>query len=384
MKIDSLRTAAFRIPTALGTESDGTIEWDSTTLIVVEVSAGGENGFGYTYADASAASLIRSVLSRAVLGSDPLCIERTWLEMRALVRNIGRPGLVSMAISAVDAALWDLKAVLLRAPLFQLMGGARSSAPVYGSGGFTSMSLVELQNHMAMWSELGVPAVKMKIGRDPARDLARVRAAREVLGDGIELMVDANGAYAVKEALSVSRKLEDLGVTWFEEPVPSEDLSGLRFLRDQCLLEIAAGEYGWEPAYFSSMLPCVDVLQIDASRVQGPTGFMKACAAAGHLPISSHCAPTLHAHTNCAVGGVRHLEYFFDHMRIESLLFDGALPLEQGSLRPRADTLGFGVQFKWPDAERYLVPATFAELRAGGNERDFDLDHDAENKHAII
>jgi L-alanine-DL-glutamate epimerase-like enolase superfamily enzyme len=382
MKIDSLVTAAFRIPTETR-ESDGTIEWDSTTLVVVEVSAGGEIGFGYTYADSSAAGLIRSVLSRAVLGSDPLCIERTWLEMRALVRNIGLAGISSMAISAVDAALWDLKAILLRAPLFQLLGGARPEIPVYGSGGFTSYSLRELQHHMAAWVEMGVTRVKMKVGRDPAHDVQRVRAARDAIGDDVELLVDANGGYARKEALMMASRFQDLGVTWFEEPVPSEDVEGLRLLRDRTGLEIAAGEYGFEPKSFVSLLDAVDVVQVDASRAQGPTGFLKACAIAGHLPVSSHCAPTLHAHMDCAVGNVRHLEYFFDHMRIENLLFDGVLRPEGGALRPRADTLGFGVRFKWKEAERFLIQASFARLHAGGNEADLNLAGDLPNKHAF-
>lgn len=385
MKIDSLRTAAFRIPTATR-ESDGTIEWDSTTLVVVELTAGGETGFGYTYADASAASLIRSTLSRFVLGADPFRIERIWLEMCESLRNIGLRGIGAMAISAIDNALWDLQARLTTTPLFMLLGGARSAAPLYGSGGFTSYSLRELQQHMAMWVEMGLTRVKMKIGRSPEHDLVRVRAAREAIGPSVELMVDANGGYARKEALNLARRFEDLGVTWFEEPVPSDDVEGLRFLRDHVSLEIAAGEYGQIGGEFARLAGAVDVLQIDATRACGITGFLKACAIAdgAMIPQSSHCAPSVHAHANCARGGVRHLEYFFDHMRIEALLFDGVLKPENGSLRPRADSLGFGVEFKWTDAEKFVVPGTFAWLRGGDHDgADQALDDDLTNKHSF-
>ena len=146
------------------------------------------------------------------------------------VRNLGRDGIASMAISAIDVALWDLKARLLGQPLLRLLGSVRRCIPVYGSGGFTSYSTPQLQKQLAGWVEDGIGAVKMKIGAQPACDVDRVRSARQAIGSA-DLYVDANGAYSTKQALDFAQRFQDLGVRWFEEPVSSDDLSGLRLIR---------------------------------------------------------------------------------------------------------------------------------------------------------
>jgi L-alanine-DL-glutamate epimerase-like enolase superfamily enzyme len=201
--------------------------------------------------------------------------------------------------------------------------------------------------------------VKMKIGTEPGDDLSRVRAAREAIGSHTELFVDANGAYTRKQALAFADSFASLGVTWFEEPVPSDDLEGLRLLRDRVPggMNVAAGEYGYDSIYFRRMLEAqaVDVLQADATRCMGPSGFLKAAALceAYEIPLSAHTAPTIHAHTCCAAERAIHLEYFYDHARIEHLLFDGALTPKSGVLRPDLSRPGFGVDFKHSDAARY-------------------------------
>lgn len=270
-----------------------------------------------------------------------------------------------MAISAVDAALWDLKARLLDLPLFKLLGAARAEVPVYGSGGFTTYTVKQLREQLGGWAKQGIPRVKMKIGTHPEQDFDRVKAACDAVGDGVELFVDANGAYSRKQALSFAERFIDLGVTWFEEPVSSGDLDGLRLLRDRgpAGMDIAAGEYGYDPYYFRRMLDAgaVDVLQADASRCGGITGFLKAaglCEAFG-LPLSAHCAPALHLHPCCATtADFRHLEYFHDHARIEAMLFDGATAPVNGMLRPNPARPGLGLEFKHKDAERFRVWAT--------------------------
>jgi L-alanine-DL-glutamate epimerase-like enolase superfamily enzyme len=266
-----------------------------------------------------------------------------------------------MAISAVDAALWDVKARLLDLPLVTLLGAARDAVPVYGSGGFTSYSIAQLQAQLGGWVQAGIPRVKMKIGRRPADDLARVRAAREAIGPGAELFVDANGAYDRKQALACAEAFAGCGVSWFEEPVSSDDLEGLRLLRDRAPagMAIAAGEYGYDLWYFRRMLEAgaVDVLQADATRCAGITGFLRAAAlcAARSLPLSAHTAPALHLHVCCAAPAVRHLEYFHDHMRIEQLLFDGAQAPVAGELCPDLSRPGLGLELKRRDAERWAV-----------------------------
>jgi len=355
-----VEATAYTIPTD-APEADGTIAWDNTTLVVVEVTAGGKAGLGYTYADPSAASIARGTLAGAICGRDAMGVPGAWMSMVASVRNTGRPGVASMAVSAVDAALWDLKGRLLGLPLITLLGAAREAAPVYGSGGFTSYSVDRLREQLGGWVAAGIPRVKMKVGTHPGDDAARVRAAREAIGPAAELFVDANGAYDRKLALVQATRFAESGVSWFEEPVSSDDLEGLRLVRDRAPagMEVAAGEYGFMPVYFRRMLAAgaVDVIQADASRCGGITGFLRVAAQAeAHcLPLSAHCAPSLHVAVGCAATQFRHLEYFHDHQRIEHLLFDGAPTPEGGALRPDPTRPGLGLDLKRQDAARYMV-----------------------------
>jgi L-alanine-DL-glutamate epimerase-like enolase superfamily enzyme len=254
--LERLDVSAFIIPTDFP-ESDGTLAWDKTTLVVVEATGGGIRSTGYTYADTATAKLIKDFLTPVVVGRDAMAVAGTWAAMVHSIRNLGRPGIVSMAIAAVDAALWDLKARLLDLPLVTLLGAVREGVPVYGSGGFTSYSLEQLQEQLSGWVGEGISRVKMKVGTHPSDDLDRVRAAREAIGPRAELFVDANGAYRRKQALAFAEKFKaDCDVSWFEEPVPSDDLEGLRLLRDRgpAGMDIAAGEYGYDQLYFHRML----------------------------------------------------------------------------------------------------------------------------------
>jgi L-alanine-DL-glutamate epimerase-like enolase superfamily enzyme len=356
--IERLAVAAFTIPTE-APESDGTLEWASTTLVVVEVEAAGVQALGYTYSDAAAGGIVERRLAECVAGRDAMDVAGAWVAMCAAVRNIGLAGVGAAAISAVDAALWDLKARLLDMPLATLLGRARESVPVYGSGGFTSYSREQLAAQLSGWVEEGIGAVKMKVGREPDSDPPRVAAAREAIGAEAGLFVDANGAYARKQALALAERFASHGVSWFEEPVSSDDLEGLRLLRDRAPagIEIAAGEYGYHPVYFRRMLDAgaVDVLQADATRCLGISGFLRvaALAEARGLELSAHTAPSLHVHPCCALGNVRHIEWFHDHVRIEEELFDGAASHERGALRPDRDRPGLGLELKRADASRY-------------------------------
>jgi len=355
--IEKIAASALRIPTD-APEADGTFAWDSTTIVIVEALAGGRTGLGYSYTGAAAANLINDVLAPRLAGADAFATPRLWERMVGAVRNLGRQGVCATAISAVDVALWDLKARLMDVPLVRLLGAARDAVPIYGSGGFTSYSVERVAEQLGGWvAQEGCRYVKMKVGSDPARDLKRARAARQAI-DGAELFVDANGAYTRKQALAFAERYAGLGVTWFEEPVSSDDLAGLRLIRDQGPpgMEIAAGEYGYEPDYFRRMLEAgaVDVLQADATRCGGITGFLRAAALAdAHMvPLSAHTAPALHLHVCCAAPRLRHIEWFHDHVRIERMLFDGAPVPERGLIRPDLTRPGLGLELKRAEAAR--------------------------------
>jgi L-alanine-DL-glutamate epimerase-like enolase superfamily enzyme len=356
--ITGVEVFTYTIPTETP-ESDGTLAWDSTTMIVVEIQAGGGRGLGYTYSDRAAGSIVDSVLAPEVVGLDVMDVPRAHRVMIERVRNIGRQGLCSMAISAVDIALWDCKARLLEMPLVRLLGGARDSIEAYGSGGFTSYTVEQLEAQLAGWVEHGMRAVKMKVGRRPQEDTDRVHAARHAIGDTPLLFVDANGAYSRKQALDKAFEFAEFGVTWFEEPVPEDDLDGLRLMRDRspAQMEIAAGEYAYDGFAFDALLDVVDVLQADATRCGGVTGMLAAGALcdARAMPLSAHTAPTVHTHVCCAVPSARHVEYFHDHGRIERLILDGALQPVAGELRPDLSRPGLGVELKRADAERFAA-----------------------------
>lgn len=358
--IEKLTVSAYTIPTD-APESDGTLEWESTTIVIVEAEADGQHSLGYTYADLATATLIEKKLKPLVLAGDAMAVNGHWQRMVEQVRNLGRPGIASMAISAVDNALWDLKARLLGLPLVTLLGQVRESLPLYGSGGFTSYDNARLQKQLSDWVEQGISRVKMKIGRDARADLKRVAAARQAIGPAAELFVDANGAYARKQALACANAFAEHDVTWFEEPVSSDDLEGLRLLRDRAPagMEIAAGEYGYDANYFARMIAAgaVDVLQADATRCGGITGFLQAAALAeaNHVPLSSHCAPAQHLHVGCAVAPMRHAEYFHDHVRIERVIFDGNVEPRGGVLAPDLSRAGNGLELRRADVAPYRI-----------------------------
>lgn len=356
--VERLDVRVYQVPTE-EPEADGTLNWHATTMVLVHVHAGGRYGLGYTYAHAAAGVLISELLAERIRGREAMDVTGAWLAMVRAIRNLGRPGICSMAIAAVDIALWDLKARLLDLPLVDLLGAVRKEVPVYGSGGFTSYSEQRLCEQLSGWVSAGIPRVKMKVGSNPLRDVARVAAARRAIGDGTELLVDANGAYRPKQALALADAFAEQGVSWFEEPVSSDDLGGLALLRERApaAMEIAAGEYGYSDDYFRAMLaaPSVDVLQADATRCAGITGFLQASALcqARHVPLSAHTAPAAHLHACCAALPLRHLEYFHDHVRIERLFFDGFVEPRQGHLAPCRDRPGLGIELRESAAEPY-------------------------------
>ena len=357
-RIERVAARSYTIPTEVA-ESDGTLAWDSTTMVIVTAEGGGQTGLGYTYTEKSAALLINDRLASLAAGLPAMDIPAIFGAMVGGCRNYGDSSLAMMAVAAVDAAFWDLKARILGLPLVTLMGAARRSVPIYGSGGFTSYDLGRLTGQLAGWRNRGITRMKIKIGRDPARDPERIRAARKAVGEEAELMVDANGAYFPKQALAVAETLRECRVGWFEEPVHHRDLAGLRLLRESAPpgIEISSGEYGFNLDYFHRLLDAgaVDVLQADATRCS-PTVFREAAVLcqAKLLPLSSHTAPALHCHLCCALPPARHLEYFHDHVRIEQLFFDGLPEIKGGEMFPDLDRPGTGLVFKEREAEKFL------------------------------
>jgi L-alanine-DL-glutamate epimerase-like enolase superfamily enzyme len=356
-EIERIEAAAYTVPTD-GPESDATLAWDATTIVVVHAHASGHTGLGYTYGPAPVTGVISGMLAGVVQGRDALAPQAAAAAMRAALRNAGQAGMGALALSGVDLALHDLRARLLDVPLSRAVGAARADVPVYGSGGFTSYSDERLAEQLGGWAADGIPRVKMKVGRDPGRDPDRLAAARQAIGDHVELMVDANGAFTAAEAREWAARYAEYGVRWYEEPVSSDDVDALRLVRDTAPpgVAVAAGEYAWSARDVRRLLGAVDVAQADATRCGGLTGLIAAdalCAAHG-TPLSLHCAPAISAHCACALGQVAHLEYFHDHVRLEGMLFDGVPAPVAGTITPDTTVAGHGLSL-WPDAERFRV-----------------------------
>ncbi|MDQ0994353.1 enolase C-terminal domain-like protein [Streptomyces sp. V3I7] len=360
--VTALGAAAYTVPTD-APEADGTLGWDETTLVLVTAASDGVTGIGWTYGSPATADVVTRHLAGVVEGRRAWDVPAMNEAMSRAVRNTGRPGLVAGAVSAVDIALWDLKARLLGLPLVRLLGACSCEVPVYGSGGFTTYDDERLERQLRGWTQdEGIPRVKIKIGEswgaDERRDLERVARARAAIGDDAELYVDANGAYGRGQAVRVGRRLAEHEVTWFEEPVSSDDLTGLAQTRAALPMDVTAGEYGYTLAYFGHMVgeQAVDCLQADVTRCGGITVWLRAAALAesAGLAVSGHCAPHVHAHAAAAVPNLRHLEWFHDHVRVERLLFTGALDPRGGTIRPGADaSAGHGLDLRTARAEEY-------------------------------
>lgn len=350
----------YRVPTD-APEADGTFAWQATTMVLVELAVGDTRGLGYTYADEATATLAKSLLHEKVLHRDAFAHATITLDMIQAVRNVGTCGISTMAVAAIDNALWDLRARLLGVPLANLFGRVRDSIDLYGSGGFTSYNDTQLRAQLGGWAEQGFQRVKMKVGTHPEDDPRRVRVAREAIGEQVELFVDANGAYTIAQAIRLAHIFADSDVRWFEEPVSSDNLAGMREVRQHAPagMDIAAGEYGYTAWYFRNMLAsnALTVLQADATRCGGMSGFLDAASLcwAANLPLSSHCAPSLHLHVCCAVPRAIHMEYFHDHARIERMFFDGFCEPKQGRMSPDLSQPGLGLTLKEKDAEPYKL-----------------------------
>ena len=360
--VERVEASAYTIPTD-APEADGTFAWDSTTLVLVQVEGGGRTGTGWTYGSPVTAALVRSTLAPLLEGRVFATVPEAWEKQVVALRNIGRPGIGAMAVSAVDNALWDLQARILDTPLHRLLGARRDAIPLYGSGGFTSYDSHELDEQLQGWLKDGLTRVKIKIGEDwglcEARDLARIRQTRDVVGPDVEVFVDANGGYTRDQALRLAPVFDDLGVRWLEEPVSSDDLVGLEEVREACHAEVAAGEYGYDLAYFRHLFDAgaVDCPQVDVTRCGGITELLRIARLADeyYLDVSGHCAPHQHAAVLAAVPNLRHLEWFHDHVRIEELLFDGAQPVVAGELPLDDHAPGNGLTWRAGEASRYRV-----------------------------
>jgi len=324
----------------------------SLDYIVATVAAeDGGTGTGYAFTPGYGTQAIRAVidydLRQLVLGEDPTDHEALWSRMWKGTNYFGRQGAALFAICAVDLACWDLDARARTKPLWELLGGTPEPIPTYVTFGFISLTEGELQQLAEGYAERGFRRMKLMVGQhDVEDDVARVKVVREVVGDGVEIVLDVNQAWPnLKTALPRAQRLAELGIGWLEEPVPADDVRGLAELRRRLDVPIAGGEnaYTWLQAREFLEREAVDVFQPDIYRMGGLTEHLRVCrrAAEAGVRIAPHHVPELNVHVLSTLPGDRLLEYlpFFQDpfLAVRS-------PTERGVTTP-SDEPGHGVRF---------------------------------------
>ena len=360
MKIERIETDYYRLPLEpMGDAGHGAI--DTEELVTLSLHAEGLTGHGYAYTIGRGGRAVKALIDHDIasmlMGQDATEIQGIWDLMWQRLLYVGRGGLASFAIAAVDVALWDLYGVREVRPLYALFGAGACEIPVYGSGVDLPKPLDELLTQTEGFLERGFPGVKVKIGRlDPREDEARIRGVRELVGDGVDLMVDANMAWTTDEALERGRRLEQYGLYWYEEPTIPEDVAGHAHLAREMDVPIAVGESLHSPHEFRRYVDeqAVEVLQIDPITNGGITASLEALKMADEagLSTSSHYTDELSAHLLCASMDPVYLE---KHAFALDPYLEEPQRVTNGRVCP-SETPGTGLRFDREALAPYRVP----------------------------
>jgi L-alanine-DL-glutamate epimerase-like enolase superfamily enzyme len=361
--ITDVTTTVLRHPDLPGIQ-DATIrhrESGRGSLFVHIKTASGQEGLAPGLA--LSRDVIQRVLKPALVGQDPLCIEKLWDDMFWRVRGFGRKGVAFCAISAVDIALWDLKAKLFGVPLYRLLGPYTDRVPIYGSGGWTSYSEAELVREQTGYVERGIPRVKMKVAKDfghaEAEDVQRLKAVRKAVGDEVEIYVDANNGYYAKQAIGMARHLADYNVKWFEEPVLADDIAGLAAIARAIDIPVATGEHEYTRYGFKELIAQggADIVQPDVGRVGGVTEWMKVAhlAHAFNLPVAPHAVQLVHLHLACCTPNLKVVECLGTADETDRLWYTEFPEQRDGYWSPYPDRPGLGLELSPEAIRKYAV-----------------------------
>jgi L-alanine-DL-glutamate epimerase-like enolase superfamily enzyme len=369
MKITDITTTMLHYPHGTPIQ-DATIptppaaDAGRTALFVHVHTDEGITGLGTGISNAAIRAVIDPTLKNLLIGEDPFAIERLWERMFWRVRGYGRKGVAFCAISAVDIALWDLKAKALGVPLFRLLGPYRDHVPIYGSGGWTNLNEAELIAEQTDYIErLGVRSVKMKVAKDFGRaereDVRRLAAVRKAVGDDIEILIDANNGYYAKQAIAMAREFEQQRVGWFEEPVLADDIDGLAAVARATSIPVATGEHEYTKYGFKDLIARggADIVQPDVGRVGGVTEWMKVAhlAHAFNLPVAPHAFQLVHLHLACATPNLRIVEYLGVSEQGDRIWYTEFPQPKDGWWAPYPDRPGLGLELNPASVEQYQI-----------------------------
>ena len=319
--------------------------------------ADGSEGTGYSYTIGSGGSsvvaLLRDHLAPRLIGRDPSLVEQIWRDLLFATHATSVGAITSLALAAVDTALWDWRCRRDGQPLWRAAGGAQSSVPVYTTeGGWLHLSPDDLVRESLLAQQQGFKGAKLKVGKPRlSDDLARLRAVREAVGDGFEIMVDANQCFTLGEALRRAPHYAELAIAWFEEPLPADDLGGHARLAAQATLPIAVGESLYSPGQFGDYVrqQACHIVQVDVARIGGITPWLKVAhlAEACNLAVAPHFLMELHVSLTTAVPNGAWLEYIPQLDAVAS----SRVQISAGRAVP-PESPGLGIEWDWPEIQR--------------------------------
>jgi L-alanine-DL-glutamate epimerase-like enolase superfamily enzyme len=322
------------------------------TPLVTITDADGAKGTGYSYTIGTGGpaviSLLRETLVPQLIGREAEEIERLWRDLLFSTHATSVGAITSLALAAIDTALWDLRCKRAGLPLWQMAGGAKPSLPLYTTeGGWLHIETSALVEDALAMKAKGFAGAKVKIGKpDLAHDAARLAAVRAAVGDEFHLMVDANQAFPYHEALRRAHMLADHGITWFEEPMPADDLAGHARLATASRVPIAVGESLYSPGQFADYLRAgaCSIVQVDVARVGGITPWLKVAhmAEAMNIAVCPHFLMELHVSLVCAIPNSWMLEYIPQLDRVTTSRLD----VRHGMAYPPSDP-GLGIAWDW-------------------------------------
>ena len=330
------------------------------TPILRITDADGVVGTGYSYTIGTGGSAIMSLLQHtlapALIGREASQIERIWRDLLFLTHATSVGAITSLALAAIDTALWDLKCRRANEPLHRMAGGAQSRIPLYTTeGGWLHIDTAELVEDALRAKALGFGGSKIKIGRPHvSEDVARLSAVRDAVGPAFEIMTDANQRFTVDEAIRRARCLTPLDIAWLEEPLPADDLSGHQRLSQSTTLPVAVGESLYSPQHFREYLQhgACSIVQVDVARIGGITPWLKVAhlAETFNVPVCPHVLMELHVSLCAAVPNARWVEYI---PQIDSLTLE-PMRIEDGHAIP-SDAPGLGIAWDFDAINRAAV-----------------------------
>lgn len=364
MKITNITTDHFLIPlpTVLTDSTHGRMPHFELITCRLETDSGA-TGLGYTYTVGAGAAAIHALITKELtpqlIGADPRRIEQLWKKMWWQLHYVGRGGLVSFALAAIDIALWDLKARCANEPLWRFLGGSDPRVKVYAGGIDLQMPLDELREQTQRNLERGFRAIKMKVGRENlAEDISRVKAMREFIGPDIVLMTDANMVWSVEKAIRASHAFADYSVYWLEEPTIPDDIEGNRRIEREGRVAVASGENLHTIYEFQKMIVDAGIAfpEPDMTTLGGITPWLKVAhlAEAHNRPVTTHGVHDLHVHMLAAIPNASYLEAH--GFGLEKYLKHSMQFTEGYTLAPYRP--GHGVEFDWEKLEALKISVT--------------------------